>query len=144
MKRLIPYLSIAVTALLAVPISPAENATASIEVLAQLPSPPPPPADTVPVSRSGASAPAPGTPAHPALPSASAETERPVVSITHTGASPEKGSHSNKTKWIIAALAAGGAAGALMAMKGGKGTAAAAPPSLSIGTPSISIGAPPH
>lgn len=144
MKRLIPYLSIALTALLAVPTSPAKDATASVELLAQLPSPPPPPADAVPISRSGASAATPGTPAHLTLPSTSAGIERPSVSITHTGASPEKGSHSNKTKWVIAALVAGGAAGAMMAMKGGKGTAAAAPPSLSIGTPSISIGAPPH
>jgi hypothetical protein len=143
MKRLIPYLSIVLTAVLAVPTLLAEEAATSPEVLAQLPSPPPPAADTLPVSRSGASAPVPGTPAHPTLPSG--ETERPSVSITHTGASPEKGSHSNKTKWIIAALAAGGAAGAMMALKGGKGTAAAAaPPSLSIGAPSISIGAPPH
>jgi hypothetical protein len=85
----------------------------------------------------------PGTPAHVTIPSQNAETQPPSVSITNTGASPGKNSHNSKTKWIIAAVAVAGAGGAMMAMKGGKGGApAAAAPSLSIGTPSISVGHP--
>jgi hypothetical protein len=141
MKTPTSFCVVILTALLAV--SPVLGADApAIDVLAPLPSPPPPASQPIPLSRTGATAATPGTPARPALPNDNADAERPSVSVTHTGASPAKSSHSNKTKWIIAAVVAGGAAGAMMAMKGGKGTAAAAPPSLSIGTPTISIGAP--
>lgn len=150
MKRLTPYLSVVLSALLlyAVPLlaeTPVDvtGAAPSIAALEQLPSPPPPPAQSIPTVNSGASPAQPGTPARATLPgSSTAQPQPPSVSITNTGASGYK-SHSGKTKWIIAAVVAGGAAGAMMAMKGGKGgTTAAAPTALSIGTPSISIGRP--
>lgn len=147
MRTPLSFLVVILTALLAASPIPANDAP-GIDVLAQLTSAPSYTSDTIPVSHSGATAPAPGTPARPTLPNTSpngdGEAEQPKVSVTHTGASPVKSSHSNKSKWIIAAVAVGGAAGAMMALKGGKGTSAAAPPSLSIGAPSISIGAPSH
>jgi hypothetical protein len=80
-------------------------------------------------ARSGASA--------PIAPAASPKDE--VPSVTVTNASPGQQPHSKK--WLIVLLvAAGGAAGAAFAFKG-KGTPSApSTPSLSIGSPTISIG----
>lgn len=117
----------------------------TIDILQAIP-PPAAPAFALPVARSGASQPAPhnpGTPAHAQLPNAgTAQAQAPLVSVTNTGATGYH-PHHGKTKWVIAAVIAAGAGGALMAMHG-KGTApaGAAVAPLSIGTPSISIGHP--
>lgn len=116
----------------------------SMTMADQSPTPPPFPQEAIPVARSGASGPVvqPGALAHPQLPGAStAQTQAPSVSVTTSGASGDK-VHSNKTKWLIAAAVAAGAGGAMMAMRGKGSTPAAAAPTLSIGTPSISVGHP--
>jgi hypothetical protein len=78
----------------------------------------------------------------PARLHASAEPQNPEPAVSVTSASPGESKHSNKTKWIIllAAVAAGAGAGA--AMMGKKSTASAATaPGISIGPPTISVGA---
>jgi hypothetical protein len=86
-------------------------------------------AEPIAIAHSGAS-----TPVAPAPP--------PSVSVTNTNASPGETAHSSK-KWLVVLLVAGAAgAGAAFAFKGKGASAAPAAPSLSIGSPSISIGHP--
>ncbi len=77
-----------------------------------------------------------------ALASTAAAQSQPSVSIS--GGSPDApSSHSGKAKWIIlAAVIAGGAGGAMAFVGKGKSNPAPAPPGLTIGTPSISVGHP--
>ena len=64
-------------------------------------------------------------------------------SVSVTSASPGEAPHKSHAKWfIIAAIAAGAGVGVAMAGKGGKGSPSSPVPSLSIGTPSISVGQP--
>lgn len=65
-------------------------------------------------------------------------------SVSVTSASPGTSAHSSKKKWlIIAAIAAGAGVGAAMAMKGKSSGASSTPAStLSIGSPTVSIGHP--
>jgi hypothetical protein len=110
------------------------------EMLANMPPAPSSPFD-MPVAKSGASGvtPQPGTPAHAALPNSTAQTQPPSVSVTTTGATGYH-PHHGKGKWIIAAVVAAGAGGAMMAMHGKASAPAATVAPLTIGTPSISIG----
>jgi hypothetical protein len=64
----------------------------------------------------------------------------PAVSVT--SASPGESKHSNKTKWIILLAAVAAGAGIGVAMMGKKSTASAATaPGISIGPPTVSVGA---
>ncbi len=65
-------------------------------------------------------------------------------SVSVTSASPGTSAHSSNKKWlIIAAIAAGAGVGAAMAMKGkSTGTSSAPASTLSIGSPTVSIGHP--
>jgi hypothetical protein len=96
-----------------------------------------PPNLAQPVAQSGASSAAdvPLTPIPPA---------KPVPTVTVTGASADSTHHSGRTKWIIIAAAVAAAAGAGIAVAGkGKSTSTTAS-GITIGTPSVSVGAPTH
>jgi hypothetical protein len=125
-------------------VADSQSVRGPLEIAGPLPSPPAFPEDSLPIAKSGASGATiqPGTPAHPQLPgAASAQAQQPSVSVTTTGATADR-PHSAK-KWLIAAVVAAGAGGAMLAMRGGKSSAPApVTPSLSIGSPSISIGHP--
>lgn len=91
------------------------------------------PAIAQPVAQSGAS------PAMTPIPPA-----KPEPTVTVTGASPDSTPHSGKTKWFIiaAVVAAGAGAGIALAGKGKSSTSTAS--AITIGTPSVSVGAPTH
>jgi hypothetical protein len=96
------------------------------------------PAASQPIAKTGAS-PAILSPASPAV--SPAPKPEPTVSVT--GASPDASQHSSKTKWIIIAAAVAAAAGAGIALRGkGKSNPASTTNSLTVGTPSVSVGAP--
>lgn len=128
-----------------------ETLTSEATTVVQLPSSanPNPPAPSVqqpgqlaplqPASKTGASASPVISPASPtAVPAV-----QPPPSVSVTGASPDSAQHSSKTKWIIIAVAVAAAAGAGMAFAGkGKSTPSTTSNSLTIGSPSVSVGAP--
>jgi hypothetical protein len=98
-----------------------------------------PPFDTQPVAK--LTRPSQSVTVTPRLHSAS-ESQNPEPGVSVTSASPGESRHSNKTKWIIllAAVAAGAGVGvAMMSKKSPVSTAAA--PGISIGPPTISVGA---
>lgn len=107
--------------------------------MGSLPMPLAPPTDTQPVAK----AVAPGQPPTVIARLAArtpVQNSEPAVSVT--SASPGESKHSNKTKWIIllAAVAAGAGIGiAMMGKKSPVSTAAA--PGISIGPPTVSVGA---
>jgi hypothetical protein len=73
---------------------------------------------------------------------ASTEVQNPEPAVSVTSASPGESKHSNKTKWIILLAAVAAGAGAGVAMMGKKSTASAATaPGISIGPPTVSVGA---
>jgi hypothetical protein len=139
-----------------------QTLTADGATLVQVPTsqntaPPPPPARTAspvvpqpgqtaqaqPLARTGASpALIPATPSPAAA--ASAQKLEPTVSVT--GASPDTTQHSGRTKWFIIAAVVAGAAGAGVAVmgKGKSNSSTPAASGLTIGTPSVSVGAPTH
>jgi hypothetical protein len=69
---------------------------------------------------------------------------KPEPAVTVTGASPDSTHHSSRTKWIIlaAVVAAGAGAGIALAGKGKSSSSTAS--AITIGTPSVSVGAPTH
>jgi hypothetical protein len=79
----------------------------------------------------------------PAIAVVPKDTAAPAVSIT--GGSDQAGHSGSKKKWIILAIVAAAAAGGAAAMMGGKSkssTANNSSSSLTIGSPTVSIGAP--
>jgi hypothetical protein len=73
---------------------------------------------------------------------ASTEVQNPEPAVSVTSASPGESKHSNKTKWIILLAAVAAGAGVGVAMMGKKSTASAATvPGISIGPPTVSVGA---
>jgi hypothetical protein len=73
---------------------------------------------------------------------ASSEIQNPEPAVSVTSASPGESKHSNKTKWIILLAAVAAGAGVGVAMMGKKSTASAATaPGISIGPPTVSVGA---
>lgn len=97
-----------------------------------------PPAIAVPVAQSAASTPA---ATHPLTPPATALKPQPSVSVT-SSVPPGSQSHSHK-KWIvIAAIAAGAGAGLAFAGRGKSSSSGSPAPSLTIGSPSVSVGHP--
>jgi hypothetical protein len=132
-----------------------ETLTSDVETVVQVPPPiaqstppitqPAQTAKTQPLIRSVAISPVvtpSAPPAVPAMTPAIAPKVEPRVSVS--GGSPAASSgHSGKTKWIILAVVIAGGAGGAMAFVGkGKSSPTTATPGLSIGTPSVSVGAP--
>ncbi len=75
-------------------------------------------------------------------PSASPNPQAPSAppAVTVTGGSPDISTHSAKKWIIIVAIAAGAGVGIAMAMGGKKGNSTTPASTLSIGTPSVSVG----
>jgi len=93
-------------------------------------------APAAPVSTQQAS-----VPVHPLTPATTPLKPEPTVSITNTAAATSK-SHSHKKWLVIAAIAAGAGAGLAFAGKGKSSTPASSTPSLTIGSPTVSVGHP--
>jgi len=91
----------------------------------------PPPASTAPAPAAN----------HPLLPAAPPLKPEPTVSVTNT-ATAKASSHSHKKWIIIAAIAAGAGAGLAFAGKGKSSSSAPPASSLSIGSPTVSVGHP--
>jgi hypothetical protein len=101
--------------------------------------PVPPPFDAPAIAK-----PTPSTPSVTVTPPLHASTEirNPEPAVSVTSASPGESRHSNKTKWIILLAAVAAGAGVGVAMMGKKSTASAATaPGVSIGPPTVSVGA---
>ena len=97
-----------------------------------------PPIETEPLAKTIT----PGQPATAtASPVARPSIQNPEPAVSVTSASPGESKHSSKTKWIILAAVAAGAAGAGIAMMGKKSSTPAPTGSgLSIGPPTVSVG----
>ena len=116
----------AVAASAPVAISPAPNPPLPVAKLAP----------AAPVSTQQAS-----VPVHPLTSATTPLKPEPTVSITNTAAATSK-SHSHKKWLVIAAIAAGAGAGLAFAGKGKSSTPASSTPSLTIGSPTVSVGHP--
>lgn len=118
--------------------APQTPADAFPPAIAPMPLPVAPPFDTQPLAR--LSPPGESVTVTPRL-HASSEVQDPRPAVSVTSASPGETKHSNRTKWIILLAAVAAGAGAGVAMMGKKSPPSTTTAGISIGPPTLSVGA---